>query len=53
MFAAFGQTKPIRLKRILIINTLQGHATGGSFNPARSLAPAIWTNDFTSHWVNV
>lgn len=27
------------------------HFTGGSFNPARSLGPVIWTNDYESHWI--
>ncbi|CAH1404237.1 unnamed protein product [Nezara viridula] len=25
--------------------------TGGSINPARSLAPALWHQDFSNHWV--
>lgn len=28
-----------------------GPYTGGSMNPARSLAPALWNGDFESHWV--
>lgn len=31
----------------------QCHSTGGSFNPARSLGPAIWNADFDFHWVRV
>ncbi|XP_055316509.1 aquaporin AQPAn.G-like [Sitodiplosis mosellana] len=27
------------------------HFTGGSFNPARSLGPAIWNGDFDFHWL--
>lgn len=30
---------------------LQGPITGASMNPARSLAPALWNNDFRNHWV--
>lgn len=29
-----------------------GPYTGGSFNPARSLAPAIWNGYWTHHWVS-
>lgn len=29
----------------------QCHFTGGSFNPARSLGPAIWNGDYESHWL--
>jgi aquaporin NIP len=28
-----------------------GPATGGSFNPARSLAPALWATEFGSIWI--
>ena len=30
---------------------LTGAVTGGSFNPARSLGPAIVTNTWTTHWI--
>ena len=28
-----------------------GPLTGGSFNPARSLGPALVANEWTSHWL--
>jgi len=28
-----------------------GPFTGGSMNPARSFAPALWNNDFQDHWI--
>lgn len=28
-----------------------GPYSGGSMNPARSFAPALWNNNFTNHWI--
>ncbi|XP_031636912.1 aquaporin AQPAn.G-like [Contarinia nasturtii] len=36
---------------ITAIGTVLGPFTSASMNPARSLAPAIWQNDFTMHWI--
>lgn len=39
-----------RIKICLIFS--QCRFTGGSLNPARSFGPAVWTNDFESHYVS-
>jgi len=36
---------------ILALSIAVGPYTGASMNPARSIGPAIFTGDWTSHWV--
>ena len=38
---------------IAAIGFAAGKYTGGSMNPARSLAPAIWSGDFAFQWVKI
>ncbi|CAH2093600.1 unnamed protein product [Euphydryas editha] len=53
---------PINEKKIQSVSTMfgliiaglsiaGGPLTGAGMNPARSLAPAVWTNTWNSHWV--
>nr|CAI5842227.1 unnamed protein product [Callosobruchus analis] len=34
-----------------VLNLAAGSFTGASMNPVRSFGPAVWSNDFTSHWI--
>uniref|UniRef100_T1PJL7 Major intrinsic protein n=1 Tax=Musca domestica TaxID=7370 RepID=T1PJL7_MUSDO len=36
---------------VACLSITAGPITGASMNPARSLAPALWHNDFRNHWV--
>ncbi|CAB3237092.1 unnamed protein product [Arctia plantaginis] len=36
---------------ILGLSLIGGPFTGASMNPARTLGPAVWTNDWTEHWI--
>ncbi|KAG5892945.1 hypothetical protein JTB14_014997 [Gonioctena quinquepunctata] len=36
---------------VVALNLSAGAYTGASMNPARSLGPAVWTQDFKSHWI--
>ncbi|XP_061395040.1 aquaporin AQPcic-like [Musca vetustissima] len=36
---------------VACLSITAGPLTGASMNPARSLAPALWHNDFRNHWV--
>uniref|UniRef100_A0A1I8P8W1 Aquaporin n=1 Tax=Stomoxys calcitrans TaxID=35570 RepID=A0A1I8P8W1_STOCA len=36
---------------VACLSITAGPITGASMNPARSLGPAIWNNDFRNHWV--
>lgn len=36
---------------ILGLSLIGGPFTGASMNPARTLGPAVWTNDWTDHWI--
>uniref|UniRef100_A0A170W4T7 Mip variant b n=1 Tax=Triatoma infestans TaxID=30076 RepID=A0A170W4T7_TRIIF len=36
---------------IIALSLLGGPYTGASVNPARSFAPALWSKDWTAHWV--
>ncbi|XP_073838039.1 aquaporin-like [Musca autumnalis] len=36
---------------VACLSITAGSMTGASMNPARSLAPALWHNDFRNHWV--
>lgn len=43
---------PIRVGlTIVALSIAGGPLTGASMNPARSLAPALWNNDFENHWI--
>jgi len=45
-------TIPLRFGFVVFALALfSGPFTGGSFNPARTLGPAIWNNDWENHWV--
>ena len=50
--ALYNETNPITFGLIILGLSLSGGPlTGASMNPARSLAPAIWTNTWNAHWV--
>ncbi|VEN40386.1 unnamed protein product [Callosobruchus maculatus] len=34
-----------------VLNLAAGPFTGASMNPVRSFGPAVWNNDFRSHWI--
>uniref|UniRef100_A0A1L8EAI5 Putative aquaporin aqpcic-like protein n=1 Tax=Haematobia irritans TaxID=7368 RepID=A0A1L8EAI5_HAEIR len=36
---------------VACLSITAGPITGASMNPARSLGPAIWHNDFRNHWI--
>lgn len=36
---------------VAVVATVFGPYTGGSMNPVRSLAPALWNNEWSHHWV--
>ncbi|KAK9500110.1 hypothetical protein O3M35_001440 [Rhynocoris fuscipes] len=46
------ETVPIKFAFLIIaVSLFGGPYTGASMNPARSLAPAIWSNDWSYQWV--
>lgn len=52
MNALSNESNPIIFGLVILGLSLSGGPlTGASMNPARSLAPAIWTNIWNAHWV--
>lgn len=50
--AKFHDSTPLRFGlAIACLACTGGPFTGGSMNPARSFAPALWNNDFEAHWI--
>ncbi|XP_014257049.1 aquaporin AQPcic-like isoform X1 [Cimex lectularius] len=50
--AALQDSGSIKFGTVIIAMSLAaGKYTGASMNPARSLAPAIWSNYWTAHWI--
>lgn len=46
------ESNPIKLGLTVAgLSIAGGPLTGASMNPARSLAPAIWTNTWRAHWI--
>ncbi|XP_053623342.1 aquaporin AQPAe.a-like isoform X2 [Plodia interpunctella] len=43
---------PLRIGlTVVAMSLVAGDLTGASMNPARSFAPALWSGDWTNHWV--
>lgn len=50
--ARFGDAVPVKFALVIALCSITvGPYTGASMNPARSLAPAVFSQEWSSHWI--